>query len=75
MADSSHWYYVWANFWLQKFIINSNLRNKITPKIYNPRDLYLPATLEKFTPPYTTPNGTQNLVALMNEGGSSSGNR
>ena len=32
VADSRHWWYVWANFWLQKFAVIISLRNKLIRK-------------------------------------------
>lgn len=66
MACSRHWYYVWANFWFQKFIINSIQGMKLSFYIFwyfsNPCDFYLP-THYKFAPPHTSPNLAQFLLS------------
>jgi hypothetical protein len=61
MANSRHWWHLWANFWLD--IYNSfNSRNKKCQFFCNPPYFYLP-TLKTFAPSYTSPDLAQNLLS------------
>ena len=61
MANSRHWSYVQANFWLQKITIISFEKHNYHKNCSLP--LYYLPTREKIAPPYTSLDMTEYLLS------------